>query len=320
MTSGGRFRGINKAKVQKLLVGNGEREGLIVRIITYILLIAISFVFLYPIFKMFSRSLMGPYDSANPLVDWIPTSLYLSNYVKAYQVLGGYKTILISIGVMLLISVVETMSSAVIAYGFAKFEFRGRMILFVLMLSTFLIPSQVTFLPNYVMFHQYGMLQSIFPLLIPSILGQGIRQALFILIFYQFYRMSPKSLDEAAAIDGAGPLKTFWKINFRMATPALVVVLIFAFVWNWNETNLTSSYFGNEITTLPVALENFVTRFSKLFPSNNQGTNVSNLETQLSEGIQMAGTLISILPLMVLYVFVERKLVESIDRSGITGE
>ena len=319
-TKSRRFRGISKTKMQKLLVGNGEREGLLMRIVTYVLLIAISFVFLYPIFKMLSRSLMGPYDSANPLVDWVPTALYTSNYVKAYQLLGGFKTRLTSIGVMLLIAVVETMSSAVIAYGFAKFEFRGRMILFVLMLSTFLIPSQVTFLPNYVMFNKYEMLQSIFPILLPSIFGQGIRQALFILIFYQFYRMSPKSLDEAAAIDGAGPLKTFWQINFRMATPALVVVLVFAFVWNWNETNLTSSYFGNEITTLPVALENFVTRFAKLFPSNNQGTNVSNLETQLSEGIQMAGTLISILPLMLLYVFVERKLVESIDRSGITGE
>ncbi|HJD23142.1 MAG TPA: carbohydrate ABC transporter permease [Firmicutes bacterium] len=320
MTITRRKHRINKAKIRKLMVGNGEREGLLMRIVTYILLIAISFVFLYPILKMLSRSLMGPYDSANPLVDWIPTSLYLSNFSRAYQVLGGYKTILVSIGVMLLIAVVETLSSAVIAYGFAKFEFRGRMILFVLMLSTFLIPSQITFLPNYVMFNKYGMLQSIFPILIPSIFGQGIRQALFILIFYQFYRMSPPSLDEAASIDGAGPLKIFWKINFCMATPALVVVLIFAFVWNWNETNLTSSYFGNEITTLPVALDNFVTRYSMLFPSNNQGTNVSNLETQLSEGIQMAGTLISILPLMLLYVLVERKLVESIDRSGITGE
>ena len=188
MTITRRKHRINKAKIRKLMVGNGEREGLLMRIVTYILLIAISFVFLYPILKMLSRSLMGPYDSANPLVDWIPTSLYLSNFSRAYQVLGGYKTILVSIGVMLLIAVVETLSSAVIAYGFAKFEFRGRMILFVLMLSTFLIPSQITFLPNYVMFNKYGMLQSIFPILIPSIFGQGIRQALFILIFYQFYR------------------------------------------------------------------------------------------------------------------------------------
>ena len=213
-TKSRRFRGISKTKMQKLLVGNGEREGLLMRIVTYVLLIAISFVFLYPIFKMLSRSLMGPYDSANPLVDWVPTALYTSNYVKAYQVLGGFKTILTSIGVMLLIAVVETMSSAVIAYGFAKFEFRGRMILFVLMLSTFLIPSQVTFLPNYVMFNKYEMLQSIFPILLPSIFGQGIRQALFILIFYQFYRMSSACRIPFRKIEGSGVGTIEWSIAY----------------------------------------------------------------------------------------------------------
>ena len=98
------------------------------------------------------------------------------------------------------------------------------------------------------------MLHTILPLFVPSLLGQGTRQSLFILIFYQFYNMAPKSLDEAAFIDGAGILRTFLTINLRMTTPALVVVFVFSFVWNWNETNLSSSYFGDTITTLPLAL------------------------------------------------------------------
>ena len=164
------------------------------------------------------------------------------------------------------------------------------------------------------------MLHTILPLFVPSLLGQGIRQSLFILIFYQFYNMAPKSLDEAAFIDGAGILRTFLTINLRMTTPALVVVFVFSFVWNWNETNLSSSYFGDTITTLPLALENFRTRFEQMYPSNYQGTSINNMESLLSRGIQAAGTLLSIVPLVVLYLFIERKLIESIDRSGITGE
>lgn len=290
------------------------------RLFLYILLIAIGFVYLYPILKMISQGLMDPFDSASPLVNWIPTKLTFSNFTRAFAVLGGWKTLFVTIGVMLLIAAAQTISSAVIAYGFSKFDFPCKKLLFLLMIACFMLPSQITMLPNYVLFKDYHMLHTILPLFVPSLLGQGIRQSLFILIFYQFYNMAPKSLDEAAFIDGAGILRTFLTINLRMTTPALVVVFVFSFVWNWNETNLSSSYFGDTITTLPLALENFRTRFEQMYPSNYQGTSINNMESLLSRGIQAAGTLLSIVPLVVLYLFIERKLIESIDRSGITGE
>lgn len=297
-----------------------KRHSFLVKLILYVLLIAVGFVYLYPILKMFSRGMMDPFDSSNPLVNWIPTKLTVSNFTRAFSVLGGWKTLFNTVGVMLLIALAQTMSSAIIAYGFSKFNFPAKKILFLLMVACFMLPSEVTFLPNYVLFRNYGILHTIFTFLIPDLLGQGIRHSLFILIFYQFYNMSPKSLDEAAFIDGAGIFKTFWKINLRMATPAIVVVFVFSFVWNWNETNLSGSYFGDSITTLPLALENFKMRFQQMYPSNNQGTSISNMDSLLSEGIQAAGTLISITPLIILYLFIERKLIESIDRSGITGE
>ena len=203
------------------------------------------------------------------------------------------------------------------AYALSRFKFRGNMILQNLFATALGIPVIMIVMPLFSIITSLKLTNTR-GLIMFLYIAMNVPFSIFFLL--AFFSNLSYTFEEAAAIDGAGPLKTFWQINFRMATPALVVVLVFAFVWTWNETNLTSSYFGNEITTLPVALENFVTRFAKLFPSNNQGTNVSNLETQLSEGIQMAGTLISILPLMLLYVFVERKLVESIDRSGITGE
>lgn len=290
--------------------------GLISKTALYISLIAMGFVFLYPILVIISSSAKDAYDLANPMVFWIPSKITFENYIRAFSVLGGLETVITTILVMLCIAFAQTLSAAVIGYGLAKYEFFGKKVIFALMIVTFILPQQVTFLSKYVTFNSFRMIGTILPFLIPSLLGQGIQHTIFILIFLQFFKMSPKSLDEAADIDGAGQLKIFAQINMRMATPAIVVVFIFSFVWNWNETYMSDSYFGSAIVTLSLALQRFEASYTKLFP---QGTS-SNPLMKLNEGVQMAGTLLSIIPLMLAYVFVEKKLVESIDRSGITGE
>lgn len=298
----------------QLQVANSRFFHILGRCALYIALISAGFVFLYPLLVMLSSSFKDLYDLSNSMVNWIPTKLSFVNYSRAFTVLGGSKVVIQTIGIMLIVAVGQTLSSAVIAYGFAKYNFWGKKLFFALMIATFILPQQVTFLPKYVMFHSYNMQGTIWPILLPSLTGQGLKNALFILIYYQFFRMSPKSLDEAAAIDGAGRFRIFAWINMRIATPATVVVFIFSFVWNWNETNVTDSYFGNKLTTLPLALEKFRTTYAQMFPASNNPT------LDLSEGITMAGTLLSIIPLIILYVIVERKLIESIDKSGITGE
>lgn len=295
---------------------SGKASSILGKIFLYLLLIAFGFVFLYPMFVIISTSGKDLFDLSNSSVNWIPTKFTLDNYQKAFKVLGGYKTLITTIVVMLIVSVSQTFSASVIAYGFAKYDFWGKKIWFALMISTFILPLQITFLPKYVMFNSYKLLGTVFPVLLPSLFGQGIKNAIFILIFYQFFKMSPKSLDEAASIDGASHFKIFSVINMRMAVPAIVVVFIFSFVWNWNETYVSSSYFGNTIQTLPIALEKFRVQFEKMFPI---GAN-SNPATRINDGILMAGTFLCIVPLLVAYVFIERQLVESIDKSGITGE
>lgn len=287
------------------------------RVALYLILIAIGFVFLMPILTLLSSSLMDIYDLSNSMVTWIPTKFTMENYQRAFEVMGGMKTVFLTIGVMFVIALAQTLSSALIAYGFAKYDFWGKKIFFALMIATFILPTQVTALPKYVMFNNYGMRESILPFLLPSLLGQGIKNAIFILIFYQFFKMTPKSLDEAASIDGASQFKIFAVINLVMAGPAIVVDFIFSFVWNWNETYLADSYFGNAIVTLPLALERFKTTYEKMFPVSETA---SNPLLQMNEGIISAGTLISIIPLIIAYVLFERKLIESIDKSGITGE
>lgn len=301
---------------QKGDVAKSKTSRILGKAALYTTLITFGFVFLYPILVIISNSSKDVYDLSNSVVKWIPTKITFENYTKAFTVLGGMSTVLTSVVVMLLISLVQTASSAIIAYGFAKYEFWCKKLIFALMIATFILPQQVTFLPKYVMFNNYHMLNTALPILIPSLLGQGIKNTIFILIFYQFFRMSPKSLDEAASVDGASGIRIFATINMRMATPAIVVVFIFSFVWNWNETYLTASYFGAALTTLPLALKNFKEYYEKMFPANSG----QNPLLKLNEGIIMAATLLTVLPLIAAYVLVERKLIESIDKSGITGE
>lgn len=307
---------INLHAFRKRVLGSQEKSGILVQAILYILLIGVGFVFLYPILVMLASSSKDAYDLINPLVEWIPTKIHIDNFVRAWAVLGGFETLFTTVGYMLLVAVVQTASSALIGYGFAKFNFPFKRIIFLLMIATFIIPDQVTFMPRYLIFKSYGMLKSIMPFLMPALLGQGIKNTIFILIFYQFFRLSPKALDEAAQVDGAGYLRVFATINLPMAVPAVIVVFIFSFVWHWNETYLAGLYFDTAIRTFPLALEKFTEYFAKMFPVSNS----PNPLLRLNEGIRMAGTLICIAPLVIMYSAVERSLIESIDRSGITGE
>ena len=141
----------------------------------------------------------------------------------------------------------------------------------------------------------------------------------YILIFYQFFRQVPKVLIEAAQIDGAGYLKSFLKISLPSAAPALITVSLFSFVWYWNESYLTEMYVHGVMkesgwTTLVIQLDKFAANYSEYAQTSG------SMATNLNESISMAGTMLSILPLLLMYFILQRYFVESIDRTGITGE
>lgn len=302
-------------KAKRIFLGMQGTDGLLLKILIYGLLIGIGFVYLYPLLYMGDYSFKSLDDLLNPLVDWIPTHLYTGNYSKANEVLSFFPTLMETLYVTVLPSVAQTAISAVIGYGLARFDFRGKKIIFVLVLATFVIPPQVTLIPRYIFFNELNLLGSIKAFLFPAVLGQGLNSAIFILIFYQFFRMIPKSLEEAAQIDGAGHFRIFFTIAIPMAVPAIIISFLFSFVWYWNETYLAAIYFGDNLTTLPLQLEKFVATYQKMFPAQmGLGKN------QINEGIKMAGTLLSILPLLIVYFITQRWFVEGVDRSGITGE
>ncbi|MHC0037717.1 carbohydrate ABC transporter permease [Pseudoneobacillus sp. C159] len=302
-------------KVKRFFLGMQGTDGLLMKLLIYGLLVGIGFVYLFPLLYMGVYSFKSLDDLLNPLVNWIPTHLYLENYTRANQVLNFFSTLVKTLYVTSLPAIAQTAVAAVIGYGLARFDFKGKKIIFVLVLATFIIPPQVTLIPRYLFFNELNILGSLKAFLLPAAFGQGLNSAIFILIFYQFFRMVPKALEEAAQIDGAGHFRIFFTIALPMAVPAIIISFLFSFVWYWNETYLAAIYFGDKLTTLPLQLQKFVATYQKMFPA---GMGASG--NQINEGIKMAGTILSILPLLIVYFITQRWFVEGVDRSGITGE
>jgi len=286
------------------------------KLFVYFLLSLIGFVYLYPLFYMVTYSFMNTQDLIDPLVSWIPSQWYTNNFVRAAAVMDFYNTLWQNMLVSFAPAAIQTAAAALIGYGFARFRIPGKPILFALVLATFIIPPQITMIPQFLMFRDLGLIGSVFSYLIPAAFGQGLKSGLFILIFYQFFRMIPKALEEAAQIDGAGPYKIFAFICVPTAVPAFIISFLFSMVWYWNETTLAALYLGDQLTTLPLELQKFATTYQRLYPVDPN----SQTGRSLNEAINMAGTFLNIIPLLIVYFFTQRWFVESIERSGITGE
>lgn len=301
-----------KIKMKKFMFGMNFVDGFIYKFIIMTLLISFSYIYLYPILFMTVNSLMSVDDLINPGVKWIPTALQFENYARAIKVLELPGSVLTTTGYVLKVSLSVTLSSAVIGYGFARFRFPLKNILFVLMLATFILPSQVTMVANMVIFKNLGLMSTQNAMIYPAVLGQGVNAAIYILIFYQFFKTIPTVLMESAEVDGASQFRIFTHIAVPLAIPSFLIVFLFSFVWYWNETFITSLYVGSRIT-LPLKLQAFRASYETLFPPGTFGS-------ELNEAIMLAGNMLTILPLLVLYFVAQRYFVESIDRTGITGE
>ena len=301
-----------KLKFRRKLFGMNFVDGLFYLIIIYLLLITFSYIYLYPLLYMFTNSLMGSEDLINDGVRWIPTTLYFRNYVQAWQVLDIKNSVFGTIGYVLKASILSTVAAAIIGYGFARYDFPFKKILFVLMLVTFILPTQVTMSSSIQIMRDLKLISTQKAMLYPAALGQGINAAIFILIFFQFFRTIPGVLIESAEVDGASEFKIFYKIALPLAIPSIIVVFLFSFVWYWNETYLTSLFTSSNVT-LPLRIISFRAQYESLFPPGSSGA-------ALNEGVVLAANVLVIMPLLIIYFLGQRYFTESIDRTGITGE
>lgn len=309
----------SKEKMKKFLFGTKESQGFGGNIVIYSLLICIGFVYLYPLLYMISRSFMPIDDLLDTSVDWIPSTFYIDNYINAARSMDFWNTFVDSIIIAGVPTLINVLVCAIVGYGFARYNFFGKKLMIGILIFSYILPAQVTMMPNYVWYSDLGILNSLKAFILPAALAQGLNSQIFILIFYNFFRQVPKALIEAAKIDGAGHFKAFVRIALPSAIPAILVVFLFSIVWYWNEAYLTQLYVCGAVSksdwsTLVVSLKNFSNNYSSQASVSGSGM------VSLNESIKMAGTMLSILPLLTMYFVLQRHFVESLDRTGITGE
>lgn len=300
---------INFAKLKRLKAVN-----IISKFAIYFVLICIGFIFLEPIFEMISKSVMTTKDLIDPSITWIAKHATLDNFKNAIGTLDIPTSILNSIWYSALLAIAQTFVSATTGFALSRYTFRGRNFWFVMLIMAFILPVPLLTVPRIMMFSTvesilgFKLINTVVPQFLLALLGQGTYSTMLVLIFYNFFNMIPKSLDEAAMIDGAGSLKVFYHVAIRLSISTILVVFLFSFVFNWNETYTTNILTGDALELLPGRLSLF----------DNGST--SNAVSELNEAIKMAATLIAIAPLLVLYACVQRQFIEGIENTGITGE
>jgi multiple sugar transport system permease protein len=303
-----------KSRLKSIMFGSKLTNGLFFKMLIYTLLISLGYVYLYPVLYMVTNSFMSMSDIISVAVRWIPTSLNWENYRIVWQDLNYPSALLDALILAGLPAISATVSSAFIGYGFARYDLPFKKTLMTLMIMAFIIPPQITMLPTFRMYANYELLGSIRAFVYPAILGQGLNGPIYILLFYSFFRTIPKSLEESAQLDGAGPLRIFTRVAIPLAVPSIIIVFLFSFVWYYNETYLAGLFLrGSDMLTLPLLVEEYINDFTAIYPEGSRAR-------ELMQAVSLAGNILSLLPLLVLYFFTQRHFVESIDRTGITGE
>ncbi len=276
-----------------------------VSLVRWIFILGMCFVVLFPLFKQIVLSVMSESDLYDATVNYIPKHLTWENYSNAWTKLGGWETILNSFALTISCSVLIVISATLVGYGLARFKFRLNGLLFVLVILALVLPSDLLFTPRYIMFVRLHMVDNSFiPMLLFAVTCTGFKCSLYIFLMRQFFKGQPHELEEAAYVDGAGPLKTFIKIMLPGAVAMMVTVFLFSFVWQWLDSSYTT-IFMREVS---------------LISTKAGGLGYDHLASGLSQSLtKNAGIMIIIAPLIVLYIFTQRFFVESISRSGLVG-
>jgi len=268
-----------------------------------LIVLILAILFMIPFAWAASTSLQYSYRAFQLPIEWIPRKLYWSNYAKVFQFVPFARFIFNSVVVSFLVVVGTTTSSSAVAYGFARFDFPGKNALFIMLLSTMILPFQVTMIPTYIMFYLLGWLESWKPLIVPSFFGESVFS---IFLLRQFFMTLPRELDEAATIDGASSWTIFWKIILPLTKPALATVALFAFMGSWNWFLGPLIYLTNEQTyTVALGLRYF---------QNKPTSGTEPMDVYL-----MAASLIVAFPCIMLFFFAQKQFMRGIVMTGIKG-
>lgn len=272
------------------------------RVSTVVLLSLFGLVFIYPLLWLVSASLK-PNQEVFTTIGLIPSEFVWDSYVKGWIGIGKNtfsQFFLNTFKLVIPVVVLTAVSSAIVAYGFARFSFPFKRTLFALMISTLMLPDAVIMIPRYILFRNFGWLNTYWPFYVPAMLAVN---AFFVFLLVQFFRGLPRDLDEAAEIDGCNSFSTLTRVLLPLCKPALFSVCIFQFIWTWNEFFNTLIYI-NSVSKFPVALG------LRMVLDNEGAVNWNQV---------MAMCVVTIIPCVVVFFAAQKHFVEGIATTGLKG-
>ena len=278
----------------------------------FLLLVSIGFIVVYPLLFMLSNAFKPPAQSYDPAVIWLPKSLTLDNFREAFRIMKFQSTLLNTLYINIVTGVFQLLSCMIVGYGFARFRFKGRNLVFMLVILTIIVPPQTMTLSLYHNYSNLKLIDSVLVFYMPALLGQGLKSGLYIFVFRQFFRGLPVELDDAATMDGCGTFRIFYQSMLPNAVPAILTVFLFSLVWQWNDYYNPAMFMSKE--TVAVALRKFQETMSYI-PEFGQDV----YDPFFMEARIQAACLLSISPLLIVYLFTQRFFVEGIERTGLVG-
>jgi multiple sugar transport system permease protein len=275
------------------------------RVLLYLFVIVLATLFGFPLFWTLMSSLKTPQEMMTFPPPWVPAVPQWGNYTRLLQIPRIPVTIWAwnSTIVVVLTTVGVLITASMVAYSFARFEYRGRNLLFLITLATLMLPEQVTIIPQFVLFYNFGWINTLLPLWVPAWFGGG---GFAIFLMRQFMMTLPRDLDEAALIDGAGFFRIFWSILLPLCKPALATLGIITIIDAWGDFLRPLIFLNSpEKFTVSVGLRFF--------------NNAPDVSSEPMAHLIMAACVLSMLPVIIIFFLGQRFFVRGIVMSGIKG-
>lgn len=299
-------------------------KGFLLLLFRLTIIIGVCYVIMGPVFGIVANSFFSNKDAYSPMVYLIPQNPTLERYQLAIKIMDYLPTMLKSLAYSFVLMLLQILTCSMVGYGFARYKFPLKNLLFGCVVVMIVIPAHTIMLPLYMTFRTFdplGIVSAItgssinlmgtpVPMIVMTALGCGLRSGLYIYIFNQFFRGLPKEIEEAALVDGAGTWYTYFFIMLRNAMPSVITVAVFSLVWQYNDT------FYAKLFHLPQSMS-IGTRISSLV------ANIANQYKIMDKTIQTlyldAGIVLMMIPVVVIYIILQKQFIEGVERSGIVG-
>lgn len=288
-------------------------KGFLIGALKFVIIVGICYVILSPLITIVARSFFSDEDKYSPVVYLIPIHPTIEKYQIAIKTMGYWSVLIKSVILDLSLMLIQVLVCSMVGYGFARFEFKFKKLLFGCVIAMIVIPTHTIMLPLYMTFRNFfgaNLHSTVVPIYLLTVFGVGLRSGLYIYIFVQFFRGLPKEIEEAAFVDGAGMWYTYFFIMLRNAVPSIITVAIFSVVWQYNDTFYANLF---NVSDKIVISKNIV----------SLGSQVSNVYRIMdSEIVQLytnAGVVLTLTPLLIFYIALQKQFVEGVERSGIVG-